>query len=79
MDTSNHPNMDDATMIRYLLGKYGMTDLVAKLRSAAASGKRFFSFPFPSTRSRASIVPTDTLTLVARARRRPSSGHLGKQ
>lgn len=42
MDNNHHHNnntMDDTTMIRYLLGKYGMSDLVAMLRSAAASGK----------------------------------------
>lgn len=46
-----HNAMDDTTMIRYLLGKYGMTDLVAMLRSAAASGERV-SFPWRSPRRR---------------------------
>lgn len=40
MDMHNtNTNMDDSAMMRYLLGKYGLTDLVGMMRSMAANGK----------------------------------------
>ncbi|KUI68143.1 hypothetical protein VM1G_03646 [Cytospora mali] len=33
----NNTNMDDSAMMRYLLGKYGLTDLVGMMRSMAAN------------------------------------------
>lgn len=38
MDNNNHA-MDDSAMMRYLLGKYGLTDLVGMLRSMSANGE----------------------------------------
>lgn len=37
MDNNNA--MDDSAMMRYLLGKYGLTDLVGMLRSMSANGE----------------------------------------
>lgn len=40
MDNNNNNNaMDDSAMMRYLLGKYGLTDLVGMLRSMSANGE----------------------------------------
>lgn len=38
MDNNNNA-MDDSAMMRYLLGKYGLTDLVGMLRSMSANGE----------------------------------------
>lgn len=39
MDGNNNNAMDDSAMMRYLLGKYGLTDLVGMLRSMSANGE----------------------------------------
>lgn len=40
MDMTNHnSNMDDSAMMRYLLGKYGLSDLVGMMRSMAVNGE----------------------------------------
>lgn len=57
MDNGNHHVMDDTTMMRYLLGKYGLTDLVAMLRSAAASGEPSPAPSYDDPRGSASGVP----------------------
>lgn len=50
MDNNNNA-MDDSAMMRYLLGKYGLTDLVGMLRSMSANGE---NAPLkPASRARA--------------------------
>jgi hypothetical protein len=39
MDGNHNNAMDDSAMMRYLLGKYGLTDLVGMLRSMSANGE----------------------------------------
>lgn len=74
MDNSNGNPMDDTTMIRYLLGKYGLTDLVAMLRSAAASGEHCFL-----PHRLAELAKTDDSLRFCRTGRCDPSRDLGEQ
>lgn len=38
-NNTTNTNMDDSAMMRYLLGKYGLPDLVGMMRSMAANGE----------------------------------------
>lgn len=60
MDNNNNA-MDDSAMMRYLLGKYGLTDLVGMLRSMSANGENAPSRP--TARANAAAAGADCLCI----------------